>query len=148
MKRTEFVVSVTALSLAGMLPAQAQAVDMVTFHCGSGDDCCSHWVAQARLHGYKVAMFTVADALRMEKCRIPKSLASCHTAIVGNYFFEGHIPFNVIDRFLAEQPASRGIAIVGTPLGLPGMEGRWPEPIDVVFLDDPKKVYVTLPPTA
>lgn len=145
MKRTTFVGSVAALSLAGMLPARAEAKDMVAFHCGGADDCCSHWCAKARSWGYNVVLYTAADEVRAEKFRLPKSLLSCHTAVVGDYIFEGHIPFNLIDRVLAERPSIRGIAIPGTPLGLPGMEGRWPEPINVVVIDDPRRVFATVP---
>jgi len=148
MNRTAFVGSVAALSLSGMLPARADPIDMTAFHCGSGDDCCSHWCTKAHLHGFRVALYTATDEARSARFQIPKSLLSCHTAVVGDYLFEGHVPFYVVDRILAERPSIRGVAIPGTPLGLPGMEGRWPEPIDVVVLDDPKKVYVTLPPTA
>jgi hypothetical protein len=148
MKRTAFVGSVAALSLAGMLPVRGEAIDMVAFHCGSDHDCCSNWAAKARLHGYNVTLYNVTDDARVEKFRIPRSLLSCHTAVAGDYVFEGHVPFDVVDRILAERPAIRGVAIPGMPLGLPGLEGRWPERIEVFVIDDPKKIYVTLPATA
>ncbi len=148
MKRTAFVGSVAVFSLAGMLPVRSEPVGMVVFHCGSNGDCCSHWCDEARVHGYDVRLYSATDDLRVQQFRVPRSLLSCHTTIVGDYVFEGHIPFDVIDRILAERPAIRGVAIPGMPLGLPGLEGRWPYPIDVVVLDDPKKVYVTLPKTA
>jgi hypothetical protein len=149
MNRTAFVGSVAALSLAGMLPVRADAIDMTAFHCGSSHDCCSHWCDKARLHGFRVALYSATDDVRAARYQIPRSLLTCHTAVVGDYIFEGHVPFDIVDRILAERPSIRGVAIPGVPppLGLPGMEGRWPEPIDVIILDDPKKVYVTLPIT-
>jgi len=153
MNRTAFVGSIVALSLAGVLPVRADTpdradtLDMTAFHCGSSHDCCSHWCDKARLDGFRVAMYYAPDDVRAARFQIPRSLLSCHTAVVGGYIFEGHIPFDVVDRILAERPSIRGVAIPGFALGLPGMEGRWPEPIDVIILDDPKKVYVTLPAT-
>ena len=49
-------------------------------------------------------------------------MASCHTAIVGDYFIEGHVPAEDIARLLSEKPDARGLALPGMPLGSPGME--------------------------
>lgn len=54
---------------------------------------------------------------------VPGSLASCHTAVVGNYVVEGHVPLAALERLLAQRPADiRGIAVPGMPVGSPGME--------------------------
>ena len=52
---------------------------------------------------------------------IPSDLASCHTALVGNYVIEGHVPPADILRLLAEQPKAIGLAVPGMPYGSPGM---------------------------
>ena len=56
------------------------------------------------------------------KLGVPNDLRSCHTAIAGGYFVEGHVPAKDIARLLREQPKALGIAVPGMPLGSPGME--------------------------
>ena len=53
---------------------------------------------------------------------VTDQLASCHTAKVGNYVVEGHVPAADIQRMLKEKPAIAGIAVPGMPMGSPGME--------------------------
>jgi hypothetical protein len=54
---------------------------------------------------------------------IPKDLRSCHTTVIGKYFVEGHMPLEVIEKLLKEQPDIAGIAMPGMPEGSPGMPG-------------------------
>ena len=53
---------------------------------------------------------------------VPDDLQSCHTAKVGGYIVEGHVPAEDIHRMLKEKPAIAGIAVAGMPVGSPGME--------------------------
>jgi hypothetical protein len=53
---------------------------------------------------------------------VPQDLASCHTAEVGGYVIEGHVPAEAIKRLLAEKPQAKGLAVPGMPVGSPGME--------------------------
>ena len=59
--------------------------------------------------------------------KVPESLRSCHTATIGRYIVEGHVPATVIKRMLRERPKIVGIAVAGMPAGSPGMES--PEPV-------------------
>jgi hypothetical protein len=64
---------------------------------------------------------------------VPEDLGSCHTAKVGGYAVEGHVPAADIQRLLKEKPAVAGIAVPGMPLGSPGMEqGGRTQPYDVI----------------
>ena len=63
---------------------------------------------------------------------IPDALGGCHTAVVGGYAIEGHVPAREIKRLLAERPKARGLAVPGMPAGSPGMEGPPPEPYEVL----------------
>ena len=68
--------------------------------------------------------------------RVPRALATCHTAIVGKYVIEGHVPAADIDRLLDEQPDVLGLAVPGMPIGSPGMEmGDRREPYAVLTFD-------------
>lgn len=97
--------------------------------------CCEKWVAQLREAGFTV---TVAEApVNSLKTRlgVPRELASCHTAQVGGYVVEGHVPAGAIKRLLAEMPRGKGLAVPGMPIGSPGMEvdGIEPDTYDVVL---------------
>ena len=45
------------------------------------------------------------------KYKVPKELQSCHTTIIGDYFVEGHVPLEAVDKLLKEKPDIAGIAI-------------------------------------
>jgi hypothetical protein len=53
---------------------------------------------------------------------VPADLQTCHTARIGGYIVEGHVPAEDIQRMLKEKPAIVGIAVAGMPMGSPGME--------------------------
>ena len=72
---------------------------------------------------------------------VPDDLQSCHTAKVGEYIVEGHVPAEDIQRMLKEKPAITGIAVAGMPMGSPGMEqGGSKQPFNTIaFTKDGKK---------
>ncbi len=59
-----------------------------------------------------------------EQFGVPKEMESCHTTIVGNYFVEGHVPLEAVEKLLKEKPNIKGIAMPGMPMGSPGMPGQ------------------------
>ncbi len=63
---------------------------------------------------------------------VPRQLASCHTAIIGGYVIEGHVPAADIKRLLQERPAVAGLTAPGMPMGSPGMEGPRQESYSVL----------------
>ena len=108
-------------------------------NCG----CCSGWVDHLRRNGFAVAVFETADmqAVKVQR-RVPAALASCHTAEVGRYIIEGHVPASAIRRLLSEKPEALGLAVPGMPIGSPGMEGGTPVIYEVVlFGTRPAAVY-------
>ena len=72
---------------------------------------------------------------------VTSDLTSCHTAKVGGYTIEGHVPASDIQRLLKEKPAIAGIAVPGMPMGSPGMDqGGRKDPFDTIaFTKDGKK---------
>ena len=54
---------------------------------------------------------------------VPEAMKSCHTTIIGDYFVEGHIPLEAVEKLLNERPDIKGIAMPGMPSGSPGMPG-------------------------
>ena len=91
-----------------------------------------------RQHGFSVTAED-HDDLRPIKARhrIPPALESCHTALIGGYVIEGHVPADVIKRLLRERPRIAGLAVPGMPIGSPGMEqaGARAERYDIVAFD-------------
>ena len=99
--------------------------------------CCALWVDHMREAGFELDVEDTDDmiAVKMD-AGLPLQLQSCHTALVGDYVFEGHIPAEVIARFLAEKPSASGLAVPGMPIGSPGMEfGDRVDPYDVLQFD-------------
>ena len=84
--------------------------------------------------------------LRSVKARlgVPPALESCHTALVGGYVIEGHVPADMIKRLLARRPAVVGLAVPGMPVGSPGMEspGVPAEPYQVLTFDKSGKTTI------
>jgi hypothetical protein len=86
--------------------------------------CCAKWNAHMTAAGYTVNSTDRPDmsAVKDEQ-HVPAALRSCHTALVGGYVLEGHVPADVVDKLLAEKPAGVvGLAVPGMPMGSPGME--------------------------
>ena len=99
-------------------------------------ECCAKWVEHLRAHGFAVQVTDVPDVERVKREHgVPARLASCHTALVGRYFVEGHVPAEDVRRLLKEHPRIAGLAVPGMPIGSPGMEGPNPESFDVLAVD-------------
>ena len=98
--------------------------------------CCAKWVDHMEAAGFKVSVENVMDMGAVKRrTGVPLDLASCHTALVGDYVIEGHVPARVVRAFVDEAPRVAGIAVPGMPIGSPGMEGPNPQPYDVLAFD-------------
>jgi hypothetical protein len=95
--------------------------------------CCGKWVSHLEANGFKVKATDVNDINLIKRSYgIPPALASCHTAVVGDYLIEGHVSAKDIVQLLKQKPAIKGIAVPGMPIGSPGMEVGNPQAYDVV----------------
>lgn len=118
------------LAWASAVPLKMTVVREPT--CG----CCGDWAKHVRAAGFTVEMINVPDISPFKaRFGIPDDLASCHTAEIGGYVVEGHVPADAIKRLLAERPQATGIAVGGMPLNSPGMEvpGAEPETYEVTL---------------
>ncbi len=103
--------------------AEAAAAPMVQVVKSPSCGCCNGWIAHLRRAGFQVRVSDVADVTpAARRLGVPDDLRSCHTASVGGYAIEGHVPAGDILRLLRERPAAAGLAVPGMPLGSPGME--------------------------
>jgi len=113
-----------AIALSGCSPSTAEtSLPGVTVHKSASCGCCQLWVDRLRDAGFQVEVRN-EDNLNAVKQRvgIPYGMGSCHTAEVGGYFVEGHVPMDDIKRLLRERPDAKGITVPGMPAGSPGME--------------------------
>lgn len=103
-------------------PIDATLPRMVV-HKSASCGCCGSWVEHMRTAGFQVEVRD-ADNLNpvKERVGVPLGKGSCHTAEVGGYFVEGHVPAQDIKRLLAQQPDAKGLVLPGMPAGSPGME--------------------------
>lgn len=139
MKRLSFLTGIAMVSLSA--PALA-AQQRCTVYRDRGCGCCGGWAAAMKAAGYDVKIVDIDRSERLARFKIPEPLASCHTAVVGAYLIEGHVPMAAVAQLMRSKLKVRGIALPGMPTGTPGMPGP-KEAILVVILDDSKRVFYT-----
>jgi hypothetical protein len=116
---------VPALALVSVMPrfAQAAVIPEIIAYRNPGCGCCEKWAAGLQAAGFRITMTDDPDLdARRAKAGVPQQLAGCHTAFMGSYVIEGHVPAADIIRLLEEKPEALGLAVPGMPMGSPGME--------------------------
>lgn len=126
-------------SLSGSRSSESQlstsALPIVDVYKSPTCGCCSKWVDHLREEGFEVRTTDTSDLAEFKASHgVPRQLESCHTALVGGYVLEGHVPAADVKRLLQERPAVAGLAVGGMPIGSPGMEvpGSATQPYDVI----------------
>ena len=128
-----------------MLAATAATSAIEVYHdpaCG----CCVNWLLYMQAQGYVVtAREDQSMAVVKARLGVPANAASCHTARIGGYVIEGHVPSKDLRRPLAERPDARGLVAPGMPMGSPGMEMGATERYDVLLIarDGSSRVFAT-----
>ena len=142
--------SVPGLALARS--AEPDRADITVYRsptCG----CCIAWVEHLQRAGFGVEVVDVnQNQLYALKARLGLTveLASCHTAILGDYFIVGHVPAGDIVRLLEEWPPAAGLTVPGMPIGSPGMEiGDEKEAFDTLLVleDGSTEIFESHPGT-
>lgn len=104
-------------------PAVATKYPEMTVYKSPSCGCCKAWVEHVRAAGFTVKTRDTDDLAPIKQSMgTAGKLESCHTAVVGGYVVEGHVPADLIARMLREKPAIAGLAVPGMPMGSPGME--------------------------
>jgi len=101
--------------------------------------CCVNYVAYLRREGFDVEVIEVSNKEMADTKQlhgVPGNMSSCHTAVMGDYVVEGHIPAKAITKLASERPAIRGIAMPGMPAGSPGMPGTKNGSFSIYGIDD------------
>ena len=133
------------ITLAGSSSRAQQKPPSATVYKTATCGCCTKWVDHMRAQGFDVKVHDVDDIGGVKaKLGVPLELGSCHTAVVGGYVIEGHVPADVVKRLLRERPKVAGLAVPGMPVSSPGMEqpGRR-DPYAIVSFDraGQRKIY-------
>lgn len=122
-----------------------QSLPVVVAYKSPTCGCCELWIEHMRTAGFRVEVRDTADMAAIKVgAGVPVGKGSCHTARVGQYYLEGHVPAGDVKRLIAEQPDARGLLVPGMVLGSPGMEqGGVKQPYDVLLLaqDGSTSVY-------
>lgn len=152
--RRQLLLALGALPLAGVAQAAgpkaaAKAAEPTVVEvwkeatCG----CCKDWIAHLEANGFKVFVNTGGTSAARVRFGIPQNMASCHTARVGGYTVEGHVPAREIRRLLREKPRAVGLSAPGMPIGAPGMDTpayngkKNPYSVMLIAKDGSAKVY-------
>ncbi|MEO5827806.1 MAG: DUF411 domain-containing protein [Luteimonas sp.] len=99
------------------------SLPLVIVHKTASCGCCGLWVEHMRQAGFPVEVRNLDDVTPVkQRVGVPLGKGSCHTAEVGGYFVEGHVPADDVKRLLAEKPVAKGLVLPGMPAGSPGME--------------------------
>lgn len=123
------------LVLLSTATAFAQIAPKVEVFKSASCGCCGAWVEHMRQNGFQVIAHDVGDVpAEREKLGMPDRLGSCHSAKVGGYVIEGHVPAADIRRLLKEKPKALGLAVPSMPPGSPGMEGPRAIPYDTLLV--------------
>lgn len=123
----------------------APALPTVDVYKSASCGCCGKWAEHLRQNGFDVKTHDVSDvSAERKKLGMPDRFVSCHTAKVGAYVIEGHVPAQDVQRLLKEQPKALGLAVPSMPPGAPGMEGLNPIAYDTLLIqtNNSASVYV------
>jgi len=135
--RRGFMCAAAATLMGGALRVNAQYAPNVMVFKNPSCGCCGEWVKHMRANGFRVETQDVADVAPIRRRNaVPESLASCHTALVGGYAIEGHVPAADVWRLLRERPAVKGLSVPGMVVGSPGMEQGSPQRYATIAFDE------------
>jgi len=104
--------------------------------------CCDKWIAIANAEGFRIEVIEATEINRVkQRAGVPLAQASCHTTTAGGYFFEGHVPLDLVRKVLKTRPALAGLLAPGMPQSAPGMDdGSAHRPFEVLALSQNGKL--------
>jgi hypothetical protein len=143
--RRKMLLACVIAPIAHAVPATVKPVVEVWKDPNCG--CCKDWIAHIEANGFSVKAYDTGNNPVRSRLGMPKSLGSCHTALVAGYVIEGHVPAREIHKLLKEKPLALGLAVPGMPVGSPGMDGPVykgrKDPYDVLLVgrDTTSKVF-------
>lgn len=136
--RRRFVAALVPAVLGWPLAVPAADGPLVEVWKSPSCGCCEDWNAHMEANGFRVRVHDSGNTAMRASLGIPIGLGSCHTARVGGYAIEGHVPAHDVQRLLKLGPKAIGLAVPGMPVGSPGMDaeayGGRRDPYDVLLV--------------
>jgi len=136
LQRRHFITACAAVVAAPVFAVPAAPLVEVWKDPSCG--CCKDWVKHLEANGFAVRIFETGNTAMRGQLGMPAQFGSCHTARVGGYVVEGHVPAREIHRLLKQRPAAIGLAVPAMPIGSPGMDGpeygKRRDPYDVLLI--------------
>lgn len=121
--RRTLIGSIFAAVPAIAFAARPTPATRITVYQSPTCGCCGKWADHLKAAGFGVTVVSTPDLSPVaRRLGVPDALRSCHTATVGGYFLEGHVPAQDVRLLLRRKPAALGLAVPGMPRGSPGME--------------------------
>ena len=137
LQRRHFI-SACAAAAAAPVFAVTAAAPLVEVWKDPNCGCCKDWIKHLEANGFAVRVFETGNTAVRGQLGMPAQFGSCHTARVGGYVVEGHVPARDIHRLLNERPAAVGLAVPAMPVGSPGKAGpeygKRRDPYDVLLV--------------
>ena len=134
---------------AATAASAAQNLPVITMYKNPSCACCGEWVEHMRESGFRVDVEEARFNLMQIKAKhgVAPNLSSCHTALIGDYVLEGHVPADLVRQLVASSPDIRGLAVPGMPAGVPGMPDPGPnrDPYEILAIqhDGSTELYAT-----
>ena len=134
-KRQALILIAAPFTLAFGSSSARAGLPSVKAYRNPGCGCCEKWSGLMKDAGFAITMEDDPNLTdRKASLGVPADIAGCHTAIIGQYIIEGHVPPADVIKFLREAPVALGLAVPGMPAESPGMEtGRSADKYDVLL---------------
>ena len=123
LQRRQCIAALAASLFTAPRVGAAQGTPVVEVWKSPACGCCKDWVRHLEANGFRVRTFDDGNTDQRAALGMPLKYGSCHTARVGGYAIEGHVPAREIQRLLKDKPAAVGLAVPAMPVGAPGMDG-------------------------
>ncbi len=137
------VLSLGAASSQVHMGPPSATVSVVTVYKAPSWGGCKMWVEYLRANGFEVKAVDLDDLAEIKAASgVPRSIQTCHTAVVEGYVVEGHVPVDALRRLLHDRPKVAGIGVPGMPIGSPGMDGTPAQPYNILAWDKAGKTSV------
>lgn len=110
---------------------------IITVYKSPDCGCCVKWVDYLKAHNFSVITKNVNNTQQIKSdFNVPTKMRTCHTATIGEYVLEGHVPAEAITRLISEKPEIKGLAVPGMPATSPGMGTSSGDDFNVYSFDD------------
>jgi len=138
MHRRSVVFGALAGAVSGFASAASPPPPSIVVWKDRNCGCCKDWITHLQKNGFQVQAHDTGNKAVRQSLGMPEEFGSCHTAQVGGYVIEGHVPASDILQLLREKPVAIGLAVPGMPIGSPGMDsplyGNRKDPYQVLLV--------------